>query len=200
MIQKSKKTPGRPRAFDKNEALGKAAEVFWRQGYDGSSLDDLQNAMGIGRPSLYHAFGDKRSLFLQCLDYYGHNIVGKCVEKLQTEDNIREALAAFLIQSAKNVSESSLGCMVGCVATSVNDPDIRQVLQVSSQQMQEIMEQRLRRAIQQGQLAVDFPVEERARRAFDMLIALGYRGRSGAARDQLIEDAKAAARLLLSHL
>ena len=120
-----------------------ACRMNWRQGYDGSSLDDLQNAMGIGRPSLYHAFGDKRSLFLQCLDCYGHNIVGKCVEKLQTEDNIREALAAFLIQSAKNVSESSLGCMV---------------------------------------------------------IALGYRGRSGAARDQLIEDAKAAARLLLSHL
>src|SRR5207249_12070658 len=69
----SKKTAavrGRPRDFDIDKALDKAMRVFWRKGYLGTSLSDLTKSMGINRPSLYSAFGDKQSLFHKALDHY----------------------------------------------------------------------------------------------------------------------------------
>jgi AcrR family transcriptional regulator len=61
---------GRPRTFDVEKALQQAMQVFWRKGYLGTSLSDLTDAMGINRPSLYAAFGNKQSLFRQALEHY----------------------------------------------------------------------------------------------------------------------------------
>ena len=63
-------TVGRPRAFDMEKALQKALEVFWRKGYEGASLPDLCEAMGINKPSLYAAFGNKEQLFLKAIELY----------------------------------------------------------------------------------------------------------------------------------
>jgi AcrR family transcriptional regulator len=64
------KPAGRPRSFDTGNALDRAVDVFWRKGYEGASLSDLTRAMGINRPSLYAAFGDKEQLFRKVLDRY----------------------------------------------------------------------------------------------------------------------------------
>src|SRR5215469_12846659 len=61
---------GRPRSFDVEKALDRALEVFWRKGYEGATLSDLTGAMGINRPSLYAAFGNKEALFRKALDRY----------------------------------------------------------------------------------------------------------------------------------
>jgi AcrR family transcriptional regulator len=61
---------GRPRAFCTDEALDRALDVFWRKGYEGATLPDLTEAMGINRPSLYAAFGNKEALFRKALDRY----------------------------------------------------------------------------------------------------------------------------------
>src|SRR5579863_2273019 len=61
---------GRPRAFDIDKALDRAMKVFWRKGYEGASLPDLTKAMGINRPSLYAAFGNKEALFRKAIDRY----------------------------------------------------------------------------------------------------------------------------------
>src|SRR5205814_3389129 len=61
---------GRPRAFDPERALDRALKVFWRKGYEGASVSDLTTAMGINRPSMYAAFGNKRALFKRVLDRY----------------------------------------------------------------------------------------------------------------------------------
>src|ERR1041384_1335320 len=77
MVQKSTKAAksepkrrGRPRAYDPQVALARAAEKFWEAGYAGTSLDDLVAATGMNRPSLYAAFGDKRDLYLKTLEHY----------------------------------------------------------------------------------------------------------------------------------
>src|SRR6478672_4047067 len=67
---KNAKSPGRPRAFDPEEALETALRLFWQKGYEGASLSDLTEAMGINRPSLYAAFGNKEELFRKAFDRY----------------------------------------------------------------------------------------------------------------------------------
>ena len=76
---------GRPREFDAEKALDAALKVFWRKGYEGASLSDLTKAVGVNRPSLYAAFGDKEALFRQALERYlkgparlacGHILIG----------------------------------------------------------------------------------------------------------------------------
>src|ERR1700730_15623897 len=68
--QKRLKPSGRPREFDANDALQRALQVFWKKGYVGTSLSDLTEAMGINRPSLYAAFGNKEQLFRRVLELY----------------------------------------------------------------------------------------------------------------------------------
>src|SRR5437763_16929404 len=73
MVQKQRAEPkrrGRPRAYDPATALARAAATFWKAGYAGTSLDDLAEATGMNRPSLYAAFGDKRDLYLKTLEHY----------------------------------------------------------------------------------------------------------------------------------
>ena len=77
-------TLGRPRAFDIDQALDCALRVFWRKGYEGTSLPDLTKAMGINRPSLYAAFGNKEELFRKALDLYAEGpaaFIREAVEK-----------------------------------------------------------------------------------------------------------------------
>jgi AcrR family transcriptional regulator len=69
-MKNSLATRGRPRAFDIERALDQALRVFWRHGYEGASLAELTAAMGINRPSLYAAFGNKEKLFRRALDHY----------------------------------------------------------------------------------------------------------------------------------
>ena len=70
MIQNAARPRGRPRSFDESDALKKATQVFWSKGYDGVTIDDLVAGMGVGRPSLYAVFGDKRAIFLRVLKAY----------------------------------------------------------------------------------------------------------------------------------
>src|SRR3954468_17375100 len=69
-MKETTRRKGRPRAFDAERALDAALTVFWRKGYEGASLADLTRAMGINRPSLYAAFGDKETLFRKAMDRY----------------------------------------------------------------------------------------------------------------------------------
>src|SRR5262245_29688993 len=108
---------GRPRTFDTEKALDRALKVFWRKGYEGTSLPDLTKAMGINRPSLYAAFGNKEALFRRAIERYiegpasrvrealGETTARRVVEQLWrgTIDLVtdpRNPRGCFLVQSA----------------------------------------------------------------------------------------------------
>ncbi len=107
--QKEPSRPGRPRAFDEDVALEKAMHVFWRKGYDATSISDLTEAMQINPPSLYAAFGNKESLFLRVLERYGEG----------PASFVRQALAA---PTAREVAEKRLYCLVDSLCDTKRPP------------------------------------------------------------------------------
>ena len=76
------RTIGRPKEFDREEALQKAMELFWARGYEGTGMRELLQHMGIGRQSLYDTFGDKRSLFIEALKCYNRCVTQAIVDQL----------------------------------------------------------------------------------------------------------------------
>ncbi len=85
---------GRPREFDIDQALDAALNVFWRKGYEGATLPDLTRAMGINRPSLYAAFGNKETLFRKSVERYVEGPAAHIVEALE-EPTARRGGAAL---------------------------------------------------------------------------------------------------------
>src|SRR5271166_5486127 len=95
MFRNTARPRGRPRSFDERQALEKATQVFWSQGYDGATIDDLVAGMGVGRPSLYSVFGDKRTLFLRVLRAYAETKGALAAKALLSPRTLRDSLAAL---------------------------------------------------------------------------------------------------------
>src|SRR5271155_820587 len=131
MIQNDTRPRGRPRSFDELEALEKATQVFWSKGYDGVTIDDLVAGMGVGRPSLYAVFGDKRTLFLRVLRAYAEKKGALAAKALFSPEALRASLASFLRQIVEFATEegSAAGCLLLCVAPLVDDAEVRQFVQ-----------------------------------------------------------------------
>src|ERR1700688_1082745 len=96
MFQNTERPRGRPRSFDESDALEKATRVFRSKGYDGATIDDLVAGMGVGRPSLYSVFGDKRTIFLRVLRGYAETKGALAARALFSPRTLRDSLAAFL--------------------------------------------------------------------------------------------------------
>lgn len=116
----------RPRKFDRSEALDKAMLVFWQKGYEATFLDDLTEAMGINRPSLYNAFGDKHTLYMEALGRYRELYSGKMLGALERADTVK---AGFEQIFADLIAESTERCCRGCMivnstveAWAINEP------------------------------------------------------------------------------
>ncbi len=199
MIHKTTRARGRPRSFDELEALGKAIQVFWAQGYDGVTIDDLVAGMGVGRPSLYAVFGDKRTLFLRVLRAYAERKGSLAAKALLSPPAVRDALASFLRYIVESATEkgSAPGCLLICVAPLVNDAEVRQLLQQAEAGAVAMVERRFREGISAGEIPPDFPVAARATQAIDLVRGLTVRARTGTSRKTLLRDAEEAADLVL---
>lgn len=102
MVQKAPPALGRPRSFDTEQALDAAVKAFLVHGYEGATLDHLTAAMGIGRPSLYAAFGDKRQLFGRALQRYAETKGSAPAKALNEEADLKDAVKAFLATAVSN--------------------------------------------------------------------------------------------------
>jgi TetR/AcrR family transcriptional repressor of nem operon len=138
----------RPRSFDPDEALDLARDVFWRKGFQSTSLHDVTAATGLAKPSLYAAFGDKNALFLKVLDRYHQRIVANTERVLKEGPSAREAIERWLTgfvpfcSGAKGIR----GCLsVNTVADGAFDQkEVRKRVERFNRKLEELLRNRLR--------------------------------------------------------
>lgn len=197
-----KRTRGRPRQYDEAQALQAAAQVFWIKGLRSTSLDDLSVAMGMNRPSIYNAFGNKEALYRRALQHFGQGMEAAFERTMLGEEDIHVALASFY-RAALDVytsGEFPKGCMVmtTAVAAATAHPEIQADLLAIVRDLDEKIALRLRRAIDDRQLPSSFDAAERASVAQAILHTLSLRARAGDSRAQLDRIAESGVALVLS--
>jgi AcrR family transcriptional regulator len=179
---------GRPRTFDKNQALDRALEVFWRQGYEGASICDLTAAMGISPPSLYAAFGNKESLFRQALDRYGE-IQGANIREALAVPKARDAIAALLHGYARSLTHKSnpAGCLIvqGISRVGEHAQCIRDMLNAKRAAGEKQVRERLKRAKAEGELPEDADLAALARYVSTVSQGMAVQAAGGASRKEL---------------
>jgi AcrR family transcriptional regulator len=207
-MQKSRRSPkeddaatprgrGRPRAFDRKAALARATNLFWSKGYEATSISDLTEAMGIGSPSLYAAFGSKEALYVEALRHYGDNYQERVWARFFSAATAREAVTALLLDSAASVAgcaaDEPRGCMVTLSSVgSEGHPELGKLVRMGRAEAFNRVERRLRQAVAKGEFPESADIRSLARFIQTVLSGMSILARDGASRSQLENVAKVA--------
>jgi AcrR family transcriptional regulator len=178
---------GRPREFDTDTALDLALHVFWRKGYEGASMADLTEAMGITKPSLYAAFGNKEDLFRKALDRYVDGPGGYFRTGLE-KPTAREAVEHILYESVEAVTDpKNPGCLAvqGALCCGDAAETIKQELMARRSKSEDDLRLRFTRAVAEGDLPVDADAGDLARYVSAILQGMAVQAAGGAPREQL---------------
>jgi AcrR family transcriptional regulator len=196
-------SPGRPRGFDPDRVLDAALPVFWEKGYEATSLTDLTDAMGINRPSLYAAFGNKEGVFLRVMERYGARYLD-FLEGALSQKTAAEVIRAMLRGSAEAQTEP--GRPPGCLLLSTHLPDDEQAQSLRDALMEQrnvagtALTARLKRAVAEGDLPADVVPETLAGTVTALCRGMAIDAASGATRAQLLEVAEFSANALSRRL
>ncbi|SBW11832.1 Transcriptional regulator, TetR family [uncultured Alphaproteobacteria bacterium] len=186
---------GRPRAFCAEKALDAALEVFWRKGFDGASLTDLTEAMGINRPSLYGAFGNKEELFRKALDRYVTVKVAyiRHAHEAETAYGVAERL---LMGAAEMMTDPShpVGCLAvkGMATCSAEDGPVREELNKIRDEYEAAMRDRIARAKAAGELPEDADPDDLMRYLTTVVQGMAIQASMGATVEDLRRVAETA--------
>ena len=182
---------GRPRSFDREEALRSALQVFWARGYDGATLEELQAAMGgIAPPSFYAAFGSKDRLFREALELYWAAMREHAMAALDAP-TARESVDRMLREAVKQFSgdgDGPRGCLIilGALNCTRANKDAHDHLRAIRQQGPEIIRTRIARGVAEGDLPAGAPVADMASFYTTVLHGLALRAHDGASRPALM--------------
>jgi AcrR family transcriptional regulator len=179
---------GRPREFDLDQALDAALNVFWRKGFEGATLPDLTEAMGINRPSLYAAFGNKETLFLRAMDRYSEG-PERCMAAALALPTAREVVEQLLRGAAKRFSDpdNPAGCFMvqGALACGDSADPMRREMAARRNAAVEVLRKRFKRAIAEGDLPADAHAGHLARYVATILHGLSVQAAGGATRKEM---------------
>ena len=186
--KKSPKRMGRPRSFDIDRALDRALAVFWRKGYEGASLSDLTKAVGVNRPSLYAAFGDKEALFRKVLDRYLKGPAAYTQEALR--EPTARAVVERLLQGAADLNAAPRnpgGCLMvqGALASGDASDSIRQELVACRAAGEAALRRRFQRAKSERDLPADTDPADLARYLATIIYGMAVQAAGGASRGEL---------------
>lgn len=176
-------------------------DAFWLGGYSGTSLDSLSARMGMNRPSLYGAFGDKRALYLTALDRYTAESAAAMREALRFDAPLREGLANLYRQAISFYvprKDQARGCfLIGTAAVeAMSDKEIRRKLRRALRRFDGVLEERFRHAQTCGELSRHADPAEMAGMASAVLHTLAIRARAGETRASLAAIAETGVRLI----
>lgn len=181
---------GRPRSFDCEAALEKALEVFWRKGYDGASLSDLTEAMGINKPSLYAAFGNKEKLFLKAIELY-ENRPGSFFLPALAKPTAYEVAEHMLYGAAMNMADKShpQGCVVvqGALSCSQAAASVKEELINRRIESERKLRERFTQAVTDEDLPADTDVRVLARYLLTVIQGMAIQANNGSTREELIQ-------------
>jgi len=190
------KPRGRPRSFDRDQALERAMHVFWRQGYEGSSISDLTRAMGINPPSLYAAFGDKERLYLEALGRYQQWRVELIAKRFGEEPTAEAAVRRLLIEAAREFARSDVprGSMLVFSAMQCPSDSLEAKLAEHRAGMRPILKARIKRAVVEGELKRATDIEALVDFYRAVFQGMALQARTGASRKRLLAIAQTAMR------
>ncbi len=189
-ITTEKRARGRPRAFDKAQALKAALTLFWRHGYEGTSIADLTRAMKISAPSLYAAFGSKEQLYREVLDLYLATHGVPVARALSGPSSARTAVGEMLTAAAGQFTHPALpqGCLVanGALRCAEENRFATRETATLRRLLQDALRQRLARAVNDGELAMDTDTAGLAAFYTSVVQGMSVQAVDGASRRQLI--------------
>jgi AcrR family transcriptional regulator len=179
---------GRPLGFAKNAALDAAMRVFWEKGYEGSTLADLTEAMGINRSSMYATFGDKQALFKLAVARYAEGPAAYVREALD-QPTVRAVVNALLRGALELLIDPShpRGCLSvqGALACGSSAEPMKQAMIEWRKQGEAELQKRLQRARREGDLAKDVDPGDLARYISTVVTGLGIQSANGATRAEM---------------
>jgi AcrR family transcriptional regulator len=187
---------GRPRAFDEDRALEQALRVFWKHGYEGASLSELTTAMGINRPSLYAAFGNKEGLFRRVMDRY----VDKSAAVLRhalSQLTARGAVRTLLREVVRQCTSGKIrGCLLvqGALACGSDAEAVRHELVLRRATIELELRRRFGRAIREGDLPKGANPAALAKYVATVQHGIAVQSAGGASREELMSVVNVALR------
>ncbi|MER0238346.1 TetR/AcrR family transcriptional regulator [Fulvimarina sp. MAC8] len=181
---------GRPRAFDRGAALAQATRLFWEKGYEATSISDLAQAMGIGSPSLYAAFGSKAGLYTEALRHYAEANEHFVWARFQAAVTARDAVAAYLMDSAAaltgGVEKAPRGCMITLSAVgSEGHAELGEIVRSARGVTLERLETRFSQAVADGEIAASADPQALARFVQSVQAGMSILARDGATQSEL---------------
>jgi len=182
---------GRPRQYDPERALGKAAEAFWKYGYAATSLDDLAAATGMNRPSLYAAFGDKRDLYLKTLERYQQRSRAIGIQILADDPSLRVFLGRFYgaaLDIYLAAGDEARGCysISTAPAQATTDLGVREFLAASIGGTDAYLARQIAKARERGEVPSNTDPGALAQIATAAMHTIAVRARVGVPRKELM--------------
>lgn len=184
-----KKVRGRPRKYDEDKVLEAAERVFWRKGFSATSLDDLAQSMAMNRPSIYRAFGDKKTIYRKVLQKFCQKMDLIYEQAMQGEGDIRQRLTCFyrgaLAVYTDDVQAKGCLAMSTAIAAAASHPDIQNDILTVIQALDGKLTEQFELAIASGEIDATISAESRGALAQSLLHSLSLRARAGVEQGQL---------------
>lgn len=181
---------GRPRSFDRQAALRQAMQVFWALGYEGATLNELQEAMGgIAPPSFYAAFGSKEELFREAVELYSRTLGAPMMKALEEGPTARDSIHALLFAAVESFCKPGLprGCFLvfGAFNNLPSNKNVEDHVRGLRVRRQKAIQQRLQRGVEEGELPKNLDLVAMAAFYTTVIDGLAIQARDGVSRKAL---------------